>query len=121
MQRFDSAAGTAIIDVARVDEVAVVRVGGELDISPTPVVDGHIERLLADGVRQIVIDLRDAQFIDSQGVRMLLKYELRSRERRFELGVVAATGQIRRVFETLGVDRLLRLQSDLELLDRPDG
>ena len=111
----------AAVDVERLDEVALVKVGGELDLTPAATLDARIEDLLADGVNQIVIDLREAQFIDSQGVRILVKYELRSRRDGFDLGVIPAAGQVRRVFETMGIDRLIRLQSDLESLDEPEG
>jgi anti-anti-sigma factor len=109
------------VDVERLDELALLKVGGELDLRPADTLDTRIEGLLADGVNQIVIDLREAQFIDSSGVRILVKYELRSRRDGFELGVIPAAGQVRRVFETMGIDRLLRLQSDLESLDEPEG
>jgi len=111
----------AAVDVERLDELALVKVGGELDLTPAATLDARIEDLLADGVNQIVIDLREAQFIDSQGVRILVKYELRSRRDGFDLGVIPAAGQVRRVFETMGIDRLIRLQSDLESLDEPEG
>ena len=111
----------AAVDVERLDEVALVKVGGELDVTPAATLDARIEDLLADGVNQIVIDLREAQFIDSQGVRILVKYELRSRRDGFDLGVIPAAGQVRRVFETMGIDRLIRLQSDLKSLDEPEG
>jgi anti-sigma B factor antagonist len=107
------------VDVERLDQLALVKVDGEFDLARAPSLDDQIEELLAAGVRQIVIDLRNAHFIDSQGVQILVKYELRSRQGGFELGVISAAGQVRRVFETMGVDRLLRLQSDLESLDQP--
>jgi anti-anti-sigma factor len=111
--------GGGTVDIEQLDELALVRVDGEFDFAPAATLDGEIEELLANGVRQIVIDLRAAHFIDSQGVRILVKYELRSRQSGFELAVIPAGGQVRRVFETMGVDRLLRLQSDLESLDEP--
>ena len=111
----------AAVDVERLDELALVKVGGELALTPAATLDARIEDLLADGVNQIVIDLREAQFIDSQGVRILVKYELRSRRDGFDLGVIPAAGQVRRVFETMGIDRLIRLLSDLESLDEPEG
>jgi anti-anti-sigma factor len=107
------------VDVERLDQLALVKVDGEFDFAQAPSLDDRIEKLLAAGVEQIVIDLRNAHFIDSQGVRILVKYELRSRQGGFDLGVISAEGQVRRVFETMGVDRLLRLQSDLESLDQP--
>jgi len=105
------------LEVDQLDELALVKVAEDLDIAPDAALEDKIEELIAAGARRIVIDLREARFIDSHGLRILVKYELRSRQRGFELDVIQATGQVRRVFETLGVDRLLRLQSDLESLD----
>jgi anti-anti-sigma factor len=104
-------------DVERVDGLALIKVTGDFGIVLEATLEEEIEELIAADARQIVIDLRGARSIDSHGVRLLVKYELRSRAREFQFGVIPAAGEIRRVFETMGIDRLLRLESDLASLD----
>src|SRR5207247_8596918 len=42
------------VNVERLDELALVKVGGELGMGPAGTLDTRIEGLLADGVNQIV-------------------------------------------------------------------
>lgn len=51
-------------------EVALV---GELDPSTVPVLEEHIDRLIADGARRVVLDLAALAFIDSSGLRALIR------------------------------------------------
>jgi anti-anti-sigma factor len=110
------------MDLERLQDAALIQVRGEFDVAHEAALGRKIDSLVASGVRRIVIDLRRARFIDSQGVRVLASYELRSRFEGFQFAVIpAADGQIRRVFETMGIERLLTLRKDLEQLDRDGG
>jgi anti-sigma B factor antagonist len=54
------------------NEVARVVVQGELDLGTVLILDGHLTSLEQDGVKAILLDLRDLSFIDSTGLRALL-------------------------------------------------
>jgi anti-sigma B factor antagonist len=54
---------------------AVVTVDGELDAHSAQLVDDEVERLLADGVTELVFDLSAIEFLDSFGLRALLAAE----------------------------------------------
>jgi anti-sigma B factor antagonist len=106
------------IDVELIGPVALIAIAGEFDIGCESELDHELEELLARKVEQVVLDLREVVFIDSHGVRLMLKYEIRSRKDGFEFAVIPARGQVRRVFETMGIDRLIRLMDDLSSLDQ---
>ncbi len=46
---------------------------GELDASSAPQVDQAVDALVADGAQQLVIDLGEVTFIDSSGLRTLIR------------------------------------------------
>ena len=51
---------------------ALIALSGELDLSGAPALDEEIDRLAADdGVRQVVLDLRGLEFMDSSGLRVV--------------------------------------------------
>jgi anti-anti-sigma factor len=106
------------IDVEQIGPVARIAIAGELDRSCEEALDHEVGQLLEKRVEQVVLDLREVVFIDSHGVRLILKYEIRSRKDGFEFAVVPARGQVRRVFDTLGLERLIKIQDDLSSLDR---
>ena len=106
------------IDVERIGPVALITIAGEFDASCESALDSELDQLLQEDVRQVVLDLRQVVSIDSHGVRLVLKYEIRSRKDGFEYAVLPARGQVKRVFDTMGIDRLITLMDDLSSLDQ---
>lgn len=98
--------------------VPVVEVRGEVDLATVP-------RLLEavgiagsrlDGRPLLVVDLRNTEFIDVYGVRVLVEEALAMQGLGGELRVVVPDiGSIARLFGLLGVERLLELRHDLDL------
>jgi anti-anti-sigma factor len=108
------------IDVEQIGPVARIAIAGEFDSGCEAAIDHEVDELLKKKVEQVILDLREVVFIDSHGVRLVLKYEIRSRKDGFEFAVIPARGQVRRVFDTMGIERLIKLQDDLSSLDH-DG
>jgi anti-anti-sigma factor len=100
----------ARIDIRQDDEVVVAHVGGELDLSNV----GLAKRELTGGVPNsalgLVLDLSDAEHLDSSGVYLLFELAQALERRRQGLCVVApATARTSRVLFVTGVDRLVPL------------
>src|SRR3954447_14586646 len=78
---------------------ALVALRGELDLltasKVAEVLDGL--ELTAEGVRQVVLDLRWLTFMDIRGLRELLKQHEFARETRHNLPVVLGTDPINRL------------------------
>ena len=57
---------------------ALIALTGELDLSGTPLLDEEIDRLAGEeGVRRVVLDLRQLEFMDSSGLRLVALAERR--------------------------------------------
>jgi anti-sigma B factor antagonist len=69
--------------------VPVLVVRGELDAYSAPTLDAAVEQVLATGARRLVLDLGDVGFIDSSGLRSMIRA-------RKQVGDDAAALQIRR-------------------------
>jgi anti-sigma B factor antagonist len=51
---------------------ALIALTGELDLSGAPPLDEEIDRLAGEtGVRRVVLDLRELEFMDSSGLRLV--------------------------------------------------
>jgi anti-sigma B factor antagonist len=100
------------IVVEQTGEVALLRVTGELVAEWEETVDATISQVVADGAKQVLVDLRHVSFIDSLGVRALIRNQLRARDGGFSFAVVPGRGQVFRVVKTMGLDRVLRVLDD---------
>jgi anti-sigma B factor antagonist len=52
-------------------DCAVLRIGGEVDVYTAPQLRERVIQLLANGVRHIIADLREVDFLDSTGLGAL--------------------------------------------------
>jgi anti-sigma B factor antagonist len=84
------------------DHVRVVP-SGELDLTTTPLLDESIRELRQSGFHHVILDLRDLEFIDSSGLRLILDLDAVARADSLKLDVIAGRPEIQRVFEIAGV------------------
>jgi anti-anti-sigma factor len=87
---------------------AVVECAGQLDIASAPDLDVHLEDLASDN-ELVVVDLSEAEFVDSSIVQCLARAHRRSREQRTQFRLQLGTAP--------NVERALELSGMLELLD----
>jgi len=90
---------------------AVLQISGEVDVYTAPQVRDRVIRLLADGVRHVVADLREVSFLDSTGLGALVGSLKRLREQDGSLELVVADGKIMTIFRVTGLDRVFTLHS----------
>ena len=88
----------------RVGSVLTVVVTGEVDLSSSPAVESAIsDAVAADGVTSIEVDLSEVRFLDSSGIRLLLKGRRSADARGRTYRVTGANGIARQVLELTGV------------------
>ena len=83
------------------DEVRV-RPVGTLDLSTVDVLEDQIIELRGAGFRRLVLDLGELTFMDSTGLRLVLRWDAEARQDGFELGLIAGPPPVQRVFELTG-------------------
>lgn len=109
---------SGLIDISverRGDEVVVVRLTGELDISVAEPAGERIAGALPSSARGVVVDMTGLNFIDSSGISMLFGLARRVGSRRQQLRVVAPAGKaVARVLEIVEFDRAAPVDADLD-------
>jgi len=91
----------------------VLALHGELDVAAsTSVLKRLIELDLRPGQR-LLLDLRDVQFIDSTGIRLLLQARAHAERARAAFTVVAGPPAVMRVLCLVGLD------DQLDIVDEP--
>jgi anti-anti-sigma factor len=91
----------------RTDDLAVVSASGELGIANRDALDQELRRLEEAGVAEIVLDLRDLDFIDSTGVRILYEAYIRNRASGDRLRMIRGRESVQRVITRLGLGQVL--------------
>ena len=97
----------AALEIA--SERASVRLRGELDLAT---VTNLVEALKAaedSGASQLLIDLRDLEFIDSSGVTELLRAKARATDNGHRIQYLWKPGPIEKTLQSMGVSSLLPL------------
>ena len=97
----------------RSDEVAVLPLGGDLDLSTVGAAARSIRRAEARRPSVLVLDLRDVTFIDSTMLREIVAAHLRARREGRRLALAVASDAVRRLF------RITLLEWRLEIVDDP--
>jgi anti-anti-sigma factor len=84
----------------------VIRLRGELDIESAPDLERVLLRARPAGQR-VVVDLAKLKFMDSTGLRVLLRARAAADEGRWEIGLCNVPPTIRRLFDMTGVHAAL--------------
>ncbi len=89
----------------------VLHLSGEFDWACIGRVEAALERVSEARIEEVVLDLRKLEFMDSAGLRTILRANDRAKAERFELVVVRPRGLANRVFT------LTRASKQLTLVD----
>jgi anti-anti-sigma factor len=95
------------IRVEWADETVFLRLSGELDIAVTEELEGSVKAVAGSSARRVVLDLSGLDFMDSSGLRALLRAQeaVGSNGRSFVLADPAPA--VQRVLDVTGAGRLL--------------
>lgn len=98
------------------DDVYVVRVAGEVDMSHEEELRTELQTAVEADAQGIVVDLTKCEFIDSSAIRaLLLSREEKKPEQGAEtLAVAASSDQILRILSVMGLDQVLPVEPTVE-------
>jgi anti-sigma B factor antagonist len=101
------------ISISDRDGRAVIVIRGELDLATAPDLEAAIKSRLDDG-QDVVVDLRELEFMDSTGLRVLVAAHGRveGTEQRFLIVRPLPGASIERILAVAGVERVLDLIDD---------
>lgn len=82
---------------------SVIALRGELDLASSGALEEELTRVLASGSGEIVIDLRELEFMDSMGLGALIGAHRRAQEANRPFSLVRGCGQVQRLLELTSV------------------
>jgi anti-sigma B factor antagonist len=94
------------IDIVEYEDVVIVSVEGEVDLSAARLFEESLAIAAATDVPAIVLDLDRVSFMDSAGVHVLLQFSI-SEQNRDRLTLTRGSSQVQRLLQITGVRRYL--------------
>jgi anti-anti-sigma factor len=95
-------------------DVCVLVTHGELDLASSGLLESALADAIASAAKQVIVDLRGLQFIDSIGLSVLIRADRRVRESGRRFGLVRGGSQVQRLLGLTG------LASRVSLADTPE-
>lgn len=100
------------------DGVAVIALGGEVDVYTSPRLKQEMVDLLNKGTARLIIDLSAVEYLDSTGLGVLIGGLKRARERDGDLRLICDNLRILRIFEITGLTKIFDIyRSEAEALE----
>jgi anti-anti-sigma factor len=90
--------------VDRDSDSATVRIGGEIDLTSAPKLDDEIQSLIEQSVNNLTLDLSSVAFMDSTGLRVLLKASKLLEGNGGKVVLRDPSEPVRRLLEVSGLD-----------------
>jgi anti-anti-sigma factor len=84
-----------------------VAVRGEIDLDAVPSLELALDTAIRSTTGAFVLDLGDLDFLESSGLRVILRARARLAREDRELAIVCPHGPVRRLFEVVGIADLL--------------
>jgi anti-sigma B factor antagonist len=97
------------LQVERNGDAILLAASGDLDLAATEPAESELRSAETADPKLIVFDLDRVEFIDSSGLRVLLLAAARASEEDRRFVVARASGQVKRVIEMTGGDKLFEL------------
>lgn len=104
-------------DIESGDGAVRLALRGELDISSAERVESELSSLQDRRPRLLVLDLRQLDFMDSTGLRLILRADEAARAQGTRFVIVRGPQQVHRVFEIVGLDDRLEMADEPPLLE----
>jgi anti-anti-sigma factor len=92
------------LQVERNGSTATVRVSGDIDLTSAPKLDDEVTGLIEDSVNELTISLSAVSFMDSTGLRVLLKASKLLDASGGTLVLGEPSDPVRRLLEVSGLD-----------------
>ena len=103
------------LHVERRGSTAILRASGELDILGAERLETCIGDLAGNSPDTVVIDLRDVSFMDSTGLRSLIRARARGPEAEWSLKLVRGPDPVHRVIELTRMDAVFEFVEPSEV------
>jgi anti-sigma B factor antagonist len=118
MLRNPGEAPVPILELDTDEHAGLVRIAlrGELDLSTAPKVEEELQRVETRSPPIVALDLTRLSFLDSTGLRLVIRADARAREEGRRLAIIRGPDEVQRVFSITQLDERLEIVDDVGAL-----
>ena len=109
-----------VLSTRQVDDLAIVSVGGEVDLETASQLGDHALEALRDVSPHVLLDLTDVTFMDSTGLKVLLAVQRRADLAAGSLAVAGTTRPVSKILALTGLDQTFALYDSVEAVPALD-
>jgi anti-sigma B factor antagonist len=96
-------------------DITVFAITGRLNLGNTLIsIEDSLKKLIAEGVRKLVIDLSGLMGIDSSGIGMFMLCAGEMQKHGGSMRIAGAHDSVKKVFEIVHLNRVIPVDSDVE-------
>lgn len=92
----------------------VVVLAGELDLATAPELDAYLDEIETGDGPRVVLDLSSLSFMDSTGIRILIRHHRQTAEQGGRLGLAAPQPIVAKALKITGLDQELHLYATID-------
>lgn len=100
------------IEKTKTDEHITLRLEGEVDASNSVELDSAIQQLMADNVKNILIDGSALGYISSAGLGVFMSYLEDFQNNGVKFAIFGLNSKVKNVFHILGLNQLMTIEDD---------
>ena len=102
------------INVEDKNGIKVVKFEGKLDVSLSISIETELDKLIHDGVINMVFDLSGVEYLSSSGLRIFIVFMRSLKEKGGKLVLVCVPDIVTRVFKTVELNDLFEVYNSVE-------
>lgn len=95
------------IDLKKEDKKLTIKLGGKLDTNTSPDLDSKMSEL--EGMEEVVIDMKDLDYISSAGLRVLLSMQ-KVMNKQGKMTIINVCENVMDIFEVTGFSDILDIE-----------
>lgn len=103
------------ISTAREPHYSIISVSGDIDASSAIDLDEEIEKAITNGEKNIGIDCTGLEYISSAGLGVFMSYIENTKQNGITLTLFGLNPKVHKVFELVGLDKLIKISPNKEL------
>jgi len=103
-----------VLSTRQVDDLAIVSVGGEVDLDTATQLGEHALTAVRDVSPHIVVDLAGVTFMDSTGLKVLLSIQRRADLAGGSFAVAGAARPVRKILTLTGLDQTFAIYDTVD-------
>ncbi len=98
------------VDVIEEGASVCLKASGEVDAHTSTTLDSSVDKALASGATELVIDLGDVPFMDSMGIRVLVRAQRAIDEKNGSMRIVKVNPAVARALDYAGLTEHLTVE-----------